>query len=354
MKKVLTSILFAALSMGVWAQEKVELKIVADTINGKTNGQRQSIVIKTKGDKPEKMVIEVDGDKVTINGKQVDDFNGGGVNIRKYNNDVRVFEMPQVREMMARIKPEDIESVDIIKGFNAEKPRRARLGVSTEPASEKGAKIMEVSEGSAAEKAGLQKQDIITKIDKRTVASPADLSNIIGDYNPKSKIDITYLRDGKSKSAKAVLDSATNATAFNISGFGRGPWREFRMDGNMPEMPSMPAFPRMSAPFNGTYKVMGHTVANKPRIGIEIEDLPVGEGVKVIEVDEESVAETAGMKQDDIITTINGTKIADVDAMKEQLRGAKPGDKLVIIYTRKGEQKSTTITFPKPIKKANL
>lgn len=353
MKKVLTSIAMVALTLGGIAQEKPMVELRLDTAKPKAGNERQSIVIKTKGEKPEKMVIEVDGDKVTINGKQVDDFNGGQVNVRKYNNDVRVFEMPDVKEMLSRIRPEEIESINITRGFNAEKPRRARLGVSTEATSEKGARITEVSENSAAQKAGLQKQDIITKIDKRTVSSPSDLSEIIGDYDAKAKVDITYVRDGKTKSAKAVLDSASKATSYNISGYGTVPWGEFRMGGNMREMPNFPAYPRGATSINGNIFYRG-SGPNKPRLGIEIEDLPVGEGVKVIDVEDESVAETAGLKEEDIITTINGTKVADVDAMKEQLRGAKPGDKLVVVYTRKGEQKSTTITFPKPIKKANL
>src|SRR4051794_686879 len=47
------------------------------------DGKNEEIVIRKKGGKTEKMTIVVDGDKVTINGKPVDEFKNDDVTILK-------------------------------------------------------------------------------------------------------------------------------------------------------------------------------------------------------------------------------------------------------------------------------
>lgn len=63
---------------------------------------------------------------------------------------------------------------------------------------------------SPADKAGLKENDIITKVDNQDVNSDKPLSTVLGKYKVGDNITITYLRDGKTYTAKATLEAATS------------------------------------------------------------------------------------------------------------------------------------------------
>ena len=69
----------------------------------------------------------------------------------------------------------------------------------------KGVKLAGVSEGSAAQKAGLKKGDIIVKLGKYKVDNLRDYSNALKSYEPGVKISFVYLRDGKENSGEMIL-----------------------------------------------------------------------------------------------------------------------------------------------------
>lgn len=68
-----------------------------------------------------------------------------------------------------------------------------------------GVYISAVTKGGAAEAAGLQKGDIITKINGNTINGGADLQGLIARYKPGEKISITFKRDGSERSVDATL-----------------------------------------------------------------------------------------------------------------------------------------------------
>jgi serine protease Do len=65
--------------------------------------------------------------------------------------------------------------------------------------------INNVRKKSGAEKAGLQKGDIIIKLDSQNIATYADLSGYINTKRPNDKIDVTYIRQGKNKVVGVIL-----------------------------------------------------------------------------------------------------------------------------------------------------
>jgi serine protease Do len=65
--------------------------------------------------------------------------------------------------------------------------------------------INKVSKNSGAEKAGLQKGDIIVQLDTQNIATFADLSGYINTKRPNDKVTVTYLRDGKNKVVAVTL-----------------------------------------------------------------------------------------------------------------------------------------------------
>jgi serine protease Do len=82
--------------------------------------------------------------------------------------------------------------------------------------------------------------------------------------------------------------------------------------------------------------------AKKPRkgtgfLGVGTEDTPEGQ-LRVTKIGRESPAETAGMKEGDVILTIDGKKMKNKDAMQKYLKEKSAEDKLVILILREGKE----------------
>lgn len=101
--------------------------------------------------------------------------------------------------------------------------QRAVLGVSmqditSELAKEKklktleGAFVAEIVENSAAEKAGIKKEDVIVKVNGVAVKSSSELQEQIGRYSPGDKVEVTVLRDNKELTLKAELKNRQGNT----------------------------------------------------------------------------------------------------------------------------------------------
>lgn len=66
-----------------------------------------------------------------------------------------------------------------------------------------------VSANGPADRAGIKRRDIITKINNETVGEQGSLSSILGEYRPNDKVTVTYLRDGKEQTTTLTLGSYT-------------------------------------------------------------------------------------------------------------------------------------------------
>lgn len=73
-----------------------------------------------------------------------------------------------------------------------------------------GVKVTEIMEGSAAEKAGLRRGDVILKVNDSYIFSADGLLEALHPFNPGDKIKLKYLREGKEKSASVTLKANQN------------------------------------------------------------------------------------------------------------------------------------------------
>jgi putative serine protease PepD len=90
-------------------------------------------------------------------------------------------------------------------------PTHARLGVEVSDVSgsslNQGGKLQSVESGGAADKAGLEKGDVITKVDDEVIDGSESLVATVRGHRPGDKVSITYLRDGKTDTTTADLGS---------------------------------------------------------------------------------------------------------------------------------------------------
>ena len=92
-----------------------------------------------------------------------------------------------------------------------ETPTHARLGISvgdtdTDTVGE-GAVVRELTAGSAAEDAGLEAGDVVTKVGERRITGADSLVATIRSYRPGDSVTVTYFRDGETATATLTLDS---------------------------------------------------------------------------------------------------------------------------------------------------
>jgi putative serine protease PepD len=98
----------------------------------------------------------------------------------------------------------------LIKG---EKVQHPLFGVSVATASDSngngsGALVAAVTKGGPADKAGLKKGDVITKVDDTKVPDSDTLVSVVAQHQPGDKVKVTYTRDGKTHTATATLAAA--------------------------------------------------------------------------------------------------------------------------------------------------
>ncbi|HKU59366.1 MAG TPA: trypsin-like peptidase domain-containing protein [Gaiellaceae bacterium] len=71
----------------------------------------------------------------------------------------------------------------------------------------------------------------------------------------------------------------------------------------------------------------------------------VAGGVKLMSVESGSAAGKAGVKAGDVITAVNGKKVASASALRAVIEGYKPGDKVTLTITRNGSTKTIDVTL---------
>jgi serine protease Do len=309
----------------------------------------RQVIITSKGDKDEKITVEINGDKVTINGKPLDEY-------KDKDGDIKV--------KMHKLK--DIESLSTIRTPNGEAwsfrngggdnfpafkedANRAMLGVTTDE-DEQGAIVKEITKESAAEKIGLKENDIITKVGDKKIENPDDLTAAIKEHKPGDKVAIYYLRDKKEMKATAELTKWKGVRGFATTIPGQN------LNLNLEGMDLERIMPRLeglrgTAPFGGQN---WNWSGGSPKLGLSVQDTDDGKGVKVIEVDEESNAAKAGVKEEDIITHIDDKAVNNVDEISKLLREKKENPTVRFQLTRSGKSQNIEVKMPRKIKTADL
>lgn len=306
--------------------------------------ETEQIIITRKADKDGKIVVEVNGDKVTVNGKPIDELKGEEITVRR-----------------TKIKDMNALSGDVVGGRgggvtmfrNSPNSRvitygnagnRAVLGVTTDK-TDAGVEVKSVSEKSGAEKAGLKKGDIITKVGDEKIETPDDLTKAIRSRKPGDKVTITYLRDKKQQTANAELGKLENSTAIAVA-----PGQSFNFDINRDlNMDLQELIPRIQNLQRGVY-----VGGNGPRLGLSVQDTEDGKGVKVLEVDEEGNGAKAGIKKDDIITSVDGKAVNGADEIARVMRESREKTSVKMQVLRKGKTETLDVKIPRRLKSADL
>ncbi|MGH2649130.1 MAG: PDZ domain-containing protein, partial [Ginsengibacter sp.] len=295
----------------------------------------EEIIIRKNGNKDNKMTIQVDGDSITVNGKPLSEYHDG---------DVTVME----RGLRSRGSNNFLYTPGNGSGdFNwfqnddENAASHAFLGVLTDK-SDDGVKITEVVKGSAAEKAGLLKGDVISKLEDKVITSPEDLMDAVRSHKTGDEVKVYYSRDSKKKDVKVKLGETKGNNRTFIYKNTNPEWRGNDFNFKMPPMPKMN---------NNFFKFRYNN--DRPKLGVKIEDTENSTGVKVLSVEEGSPADKAGLKKDDIITSLNGEKVNSVDEVMDKINDSGDAATFNIKALRNNSEMSFEVKTPKKLNSAD-
>lgn len=174
-------------------------------------------IVHGKADGPEKMTVTVENGKITVNGKTIEGVNlpemmGGANGMPK----VMMFKSDDANGSIAKLDGK-VSEIKIRKGMPLDMSKFGetfdftmndgpKLGISIEDVSEgAGAKVVEVTEGSAAAKAGITKNDVITAFDGAAINDVSALQEKAAQLKAGDAINIKLTREGKTKEVNVKI-----------------------------------------------------------------------------------------------------------------------------------------------------
>jgi putative serine protease PepD len=90
--------------------------------------------------------------------------------------------------------------------------------------------------------------------------------------------------------------------------------------------------------------LMAGKKVSHPTLGVSVTEADGG-GALVSSVTPNSGAAKAGLQQGDVVTSVNGKVINSSDDLVAAIQSASAGDKVTIVFTRNGAQKTVTATL---------
>lgn len=137
--------------------------------------------------------------------------------------------------------------------------------------------VENVTQKSGAEAAGIQKGDVVTKIDNRAINSFLDLNNVIATKRPNDKVKVSLIRNNEEKELLVTLSKKEIA----------------------------------QVQFNG-FEIENLTPNEQKALGINY-------GVKINEINNEKYKAYAGELKNSIVLAINGVKVENTEHANEIL-----------------------------------
>jgi Do/DeqQ family serine protease len=153
-----------------------------------------------------------------------------------------------------------------------------------------GALVAGVTQGSAAERAGVKTGDIIVSINGVAMKSARELRNAIGMLRIGDQVEIGLLRDGKAHQVTALVSERSETETANAADISRG------------------------------------------LEGADLGDAPDGGGVLVRSVQDGSPAAQAGLRANDLIVGVGRTPVSNTKSLREASKGLN----LLLLNVRRG------------------
>jgi serine protease Do len=172
--------------------------------------------------------------------------------------------------------------------------------------SAKGVLVSEVQPGSPADKSGLMRGDIVTKVDTTTVDTSGRLRNLVASHEAGTHIKVEFVRAGKALTVPVVLGQQPGTQAAQ-----RGTEEAGAAIAGLQVAPLSPQLRR----------------------GLRLP--PQLQGLVVVDVTEDCPADKAGLRRGDLLLEVNHHPVVSVD----ELARAAQGGRVLLFVLRNGHSR---------------
>ena len=206
--------------------------------------------------------------------------------------------------------------------------RRGQLGIQIQPVTSdlaeslglkqvSGVIVSSVAPGSAADRAGLKRDDIIESFNGQPVQDMNSLRNHVADLGPGATATLVINRDGKDRDVSVKLDEASASQSADRNRGSANPG------------------------------------ADKSSLGISVEPLTpelaeragvprTTRGLVIDDVNSDSRAADAGLQPGDVIEEVNRRPVTSIDELREAVRQAA-GRPVLLLVNRQGQEHFVTV-----------
>lgn len=187
----------------------------------------------------------------------------------------------------------------------------------------RGAIIAQVTENSAATRAGLLRGDVVPEFGGVPIDSAAQFRNLVASHKPGDTVPVLVVRDGQRRTIDVTLDKRPNAD--ELAGRRRDP--------------AKPAAGPLRRP-------LGLTVRNLTPETAEKTALPEGAGVVVAKVLPGSEAADKGLREGYVIQEINRRQVRNEQEFKEALSQALSRKRKIVMLITNGRVSQYVVLNP--------
>lgn len=163
-----------------------------------------------------------------------------------------------------------------------------------------GALVSSVSEGSPADRGGILEGDIVLKFNGKNINRSGELPSLVGAVRSGEKANVTVFRDGDNRDLVVTIGQRGQETVAST------------------DMDSILGM-----------KLAGLTSEELGQLGIE-------QGIRVVDLDAQSVATASGIQIDDVIVQFNGVAVNSISKLMHTVE-AVPTGKPVPVLVQRGE-----------------
>ena len=266
--------------------------------------QNEEVIILKKGSTEKQITVKIDGDKMTINGKPVSDSMKNSL-LNNHEGQVKMMKViVNGDKMTINGNPVSDSMKNSIHNNHEGQVKPMKVIVNGDK--------MTINDNPLNEKSSIFEEKIIkgNKEKKMTFVVEGDDVFINGEPIDASE----FIQNGSTLFSSDSKRSGIKEIRINTN-------RNF----NKPEMMPLQDFqPRM----------MLGVVVGKAENGLIIKEVVEG-----------SVAESAGLKVDDIISKFNGTKLTEPKQLVDSVQSKKPGEVINLVVIKAGEKKETNFSI---------
>lgn len=207
---------------------------------------------------------------------------------------------------------EDLKKGEIHRGWLGVmiQPVTPEIESAMELDSRLGALVGDVFKGSPADKAGVERGDVIVKFDGDVVQNAGHLPRVVATRRPGTTVSLTVIRNGKEKKISMRL-------------------------GEMPKDAGKSASPGMANEQEKT-ELLGMTAKDITSEDVTALGLTVKSGVVITQVVPGGPAGKAGVRKGDVVLQVNRKKIKGMKKYRSIISSVKKGESVLMLLSRGG------------------